>query len=68
MLRASSEILVLAGWVLAKYLTSLSRSICKAMMVCSTASWWQLAEVRKCSGKRKCRQLELALLDDNDPD
>lgn len=35
---ASSETLVLDGWVLAKYLTSLSRSICRAMMVCSTAS------------------------------
>lgn len=49
-LMASSESLVLEGWMLAKYLTSLSRSICRAMIVCSTASWWQLAEAKKYSG------------------
>lgn len=51
---ASSETLVLDGWMLAKYLTSLSRSICRAMMVCSTASWWQLAEAKKYSGSDMC--------------
>lgn len=54
---ASSAILVLAGCMLAKYLTSLSSSIWSAIIVCSTASWWELAEFRKYSVREKRRSL-----------
>lgn len=55
---ASSAILVLAGCMLAKYLTSLSSSIWSAMIVCSTASWWELAEFRKYSARENAEVLE----------
>lgn len=54
---ASSAILVLAGWMLAKYLTSLSPSIWRAIIVCSTASWWELAEFRKYSVRENAQNL-----------
>lgn len=46
---ASSLMRVLPGCMLAKYLTSLSKSICRATNVCSRASWCELAECRKYS-------------------
>lgn len=46
---ASSLMRVLPGCMLAKYLTSLSMSICRATSVCSRASWCELAECRKYS-------------------
>lgn len=50
-LMASSLMRVLPGCTLAKYLTSLSRSICSATRVCSSASWCEFAECRKYSAR-----------------
>lgn len=55
---ASSAILVLAGCMLAKYLTSLSSSIWSTIIVCSTASWCELAEFRKYSVRENAQDLQ----------